>query len=598
MSKGLILAYILVAIGYWMLVTRFTGELIAPEWLSSVYDSLGAHLTHLSAEVDQSAILWEGLQVNNKTYAYFGPFPAFIRIGLNAVFPEFSGKWSRVSCLLAAVLSVIAFGTMVFRVTAANERLSAKEREALRIALTLGFAFGTPLTYLISCARIYHEAILWGLCGAMWCVVALASLVISGEPARRSLGIFSSAAFITILSRVTFGVPVILASCAFLFAGGGRPWTINRNTLGRFFLLWPIAAALLIAAWYNSARFGSHFKFFDYGGFYLKADAIGGDFNVSRIPDTLWHYMGISARYFSSSAPFVRVATANYVRPELFMPDWREQTIPLVVASPWLIVCSVLSLATFGGLQRRGVFLIALFCFLLQTALILSFYFVTQRFAAEFLPLLSFLLVPWLWRTHGKKFLISILGVLVLWSMYATIASTLDWNMAHNGDTDLSYKRVLSGLFSQKVRLTDFSGEVVYLSDLAPTHETTSFVAVARDKNAKGEPLEVRGEPYPKGLGTHAYTKVAYAVPKGRSTFAAIVGPSLSEMNCEKMSYRMRVSDEKGGILLETEPFSSRTTPVPVEIKLGDASVIVLEVDPLQDGIDCDHANWVMAQFR
>lgn len=599
MSRVSVGVYLLIVSLYWMLVTRFTGELIATEWLGSVYDSLGEHLLHLNAEVDQDAIRWERLTVNNKTYAYFGPFPAFVRIILNAMMPQFRGQWSRVSCLLAAALSVLAVSLMAKRVAAENKLLSRGRREVLCALLTLGFAFGTPIAYLISCARIYHEGILWGLCGAMWCVCAVALLLLPSARTSRTLFLFSTGVFVALLSRITFGVPVVLASPAVLLLTGGASWWKNRGSLVRRSILCaPTVAALAIGAWYNYARFGSPFTFFDYSGFYLRADSIGGEFNMSRLPDSLSHYFGFNLKYFSWSPPFIRMVTSEYLRPELFVRGWREQTIPYTIASSWLVLLAILGLSVSPRVREKKLFFSFQASLAVQVGLIVSFYFITERYATEFIPFLIFLLLPWLSQTHGSWRFITVIGLMVVWSSYATVASVLDWNMVHNGDTDLRYKRLLASVLLPRVRLSDYSGEVVYLSDVTPIQESTSFAPVARDRNVKGEPLEVGGEQYPKGLGMHAHSRVTYAVPAGKSAFAAIVAPSLSELRCEKMSYRVRVSDTSGQVLLESGIFRSRTPPVPVEIELGGASAVVLEVDPLEDGIDCDHANWVMAQFR
>jgi hypothetical protein len=193
MARTLLLTYPLVAVVYSTLVTSLTGEFIGPEWLSSVYDSLGTHLIRLNAEVDPDAIQFEGLRVQNRVYAYFGPFPALLRIMLNAVWPEFYGQWSRLSCFTAAFLSVVAFGTMVSLVSAQNIRLSEGTRQFLCAVLVLGFAFGTPMTDLVSCA-----------------------------------------VFVTLLSRVTFGVAVIVASPLVLLLGGAGGFIHPLKAPGEF----------------------------------------------------------------------------------------------------------------------------------------------------------------------------------------------------------------------------------------------------------------------------------------------------------------------------------------------------------------------------
>ena len=602
MARTLLLTYLLVAIAYSTLVTSMTGEFIGPEWLSSVYDSLGSHLLRLNAEVDPDAIQWEGLRVKNKVYAYFGPFPAFLRIILNAVWPDFYGQWSRLTCLIAALLSVVAFGTMARIVLAHNVRLSEGMRRFLCAALVLGFAFGTPLTYLVSCARIYHEGILWGLCGSLWCVCIVAAMLVAPPSNNRLLFLFSCAVFVTLLSRITFGVWVIIAAPLVLLRGGAggliHPFKAPAELLKRTLAYLPLYAALGIGAWYNYARFGSVVKFFDYNGFYLKATDIGGEFNLLRISDTLRNYMRLSSEYFMSSPPFAQMTAAQYGRSELFLQGWREETIPYPVASTWLLVVAFMGLWRIHRLRNRALFIGYGICLALQSGMILSFYFVTQRYSSELLPFLCFLCIPWLSSTYAPRLLVVPLSILIAFSSSVTVAATLDWNMVHNGDASLSYKRRLRALFIPHPTLPSFNGTITYLSDLQPLSETASFTPMRRDRNVEGQEFTVGHLTYPKGLGVHAHSRLVYAVPSSAATFAALLSLSGSEIKCAKMSYRMRVLGPTGNVLFESPPFSSRTPAFPLELDVRGLSTLTLEVTPLEDGIDCDHANWILAQFR
>jgi hypothetical protein len=60
----------------------------------------------------------------------------------------------------------------------------------------------------------------------------------------------------------------------------------------------------------------------------------------------------------------------------------------------------------------------------------------------------------------------------------------------------------------------------------------------------------------------------------------------------------MRVLGEGEKVLFESETFHNRSLPVPLDVDVNGISTLTLEVVPLEDGIDCDHANWTMAQFR
>jgi len=362
--------------------------------------------------------------------------------------------------------------------------------------------------------------------------------------------------------------------------------------------LTPVYAALAIGGWYNYARFGSPLKFFNYQGFYLKAQDIGGEFNWLRMFDTLNNYMGLSLEHFISQAPFVKMVTVSYARPDLFVQGWREETIPYSLASPWLVFMAGLGLWYVRRLDRRALFAGYAVCLFIQALLILSFYFVTQRYSAELLPLLCFLSVPWLLRTRGSGVAIGVLGTLVVYSSYVTVAATLDWNMAYNGDSSPAYKRLLRSWFISSPVLSSFKGRVVYLSDLKPVSETASFAPMRRDRNIDGEKFDVAGRVFPKGLGVHAHSRVTYAVPPSAIMFSAILGASGSEMGCARMSHRMKVSGEGEKVLFESATLYNRSRPVSLDVDVSGVSTLTLEVVPLEDGIDCDHANWIMAQFR
>ncbi len=599
---ALIATCLAIAAGYLLLVTQCTGRLIGPEWLSSSFDSLGEHLLRGEADVDPNSIKWEALKIGGKSYAYFGLFPALLRIALNALHPGWRGEWARVSCLSAALLAVAAFSSLLRLALAQNRELSAKQRQRIWLLLTVGFAFGTPLLYLVSSARIYHEAIVWGLCGSMWGLYALARAAWCPERRVSAILLFSCALFVTWLSRVTFGLPLVLAAPALLFwcLPPGPLLATNklRSLAIRCLAMSPAAAALALGAWYNYARFGSVWTFCDYNAFYLKPAEIGGELNLSRIPSALLNYLGFFANTFSSTPPWVNMSRVEYLKPGLFTQGWREETLSLTTASPWLLGGAMLGL--YSVLRRRVSGLLMLYSALLalQAGIVTSFFFVTQRYASELLPLLVLLLAISLTNLKLSKGALAALAALVLWSSFATVAATLHWNMAINGDASKEYKRFLRGLFLPSISLPNRSGRVVYLNDLPAVRETSTFTPSLRNTSALKAPLDAAGESYPYGIGMHAHSTIAFAVPLGMTRLTAILATSPSMMNCDKMSFRFRVRDERGVVLFESEVIRGKTPAILMDIPLGSTTEVTLQADGLSDGFDCDHANWIMANFN
>src|SRR5258708_2341032 len=81
----------------WFYTTTGGRQVFVKEVLGGAYDSQAEHFLQSNVDVDAAAIGHEAMIVDGKVRMYFGPFPAFLRIPLNFVYPTGHGKWSRVS---------------------------------------------------------------------------------------------------------------------------------------------------------------------------------------------------------------------------------------------------------------------------------------------------------------------------------------------------------------------------------------------------------------------------------------------------------------------------------------------------------------------
>ena len=86
-----------VVVVHFQLITRGSGQLFDFELLGAAFDALATALLRGSTEVDSHAIRWEGMKIEGRTYMYFGPWPALLRIALAWLEPILSGPWSRLS---------------------------------------------------------------------------------------------------------------------------------------------------------------------------------------------------------------------------------------------------------------------------------------------------------------------------------------------------------------------------------------------------------------------------------------------------------------------------------------------------------------------
>ncbi len=580
-------------------MTHGTGHLLAGDWLSSSYDSLAESLLRGESSVKEQAILFERFSRDGQSFMYFGPWPALLRIVLNATFPQFYGNWARVSCLLAAILTVIPFTLAVSRALLANAGLTDRQRTRMALFCTVGFAFGSPVVYLVISSRIYHEAILWGLCGSVWGLYSLTLMTLEPRRPIAALWIFSAALAVAFTSRVTFGIPMCLAA-PFMFLWGiqaqGQSWpAVQKFLRPRLLPLLPALAGIALQLWYNYDRFHSPWVFFDRSIYLPQMRHAGGYFNIQGIPSTAWNYFGFSWEYFPGHTPFVWLASPTIFAPDFFVPDFREQCISLSFASSWLFFPA---LWAFSKRPARPLLLYGL-CLAVQAVLILSFHFVTERYIAELLPLFALGLIVALqslpWRTGARR----IFAGAVAFSCVVMVSCSLEWNFVYNLKAEPAYR----AWFSQLV--WHDSGELrhitkrIPLRDLAPSKSYYSTLSLLGNRGY--EKLLRAQSSAPPDAHSHITmrpgTVLTYDVPPGSSLFTAVVDTSIATTHCDRASIRFFVRDESGVTLAETETFRSRRHPELLLAPLHSAKSIDIMVSDGGDGPECDQGVWYAPAF-
>src|SRR5260370_24241620 len=97
----------------WIIATTGGRQVFVKEVLGEAYDSQAYHFLRGDVGVDVGAISSEAMIVNGQVRMYFGPFPAFLRIPLDFVYPPGRGGWSRVSGFFRRMSSLFAFAGLV-----------------------------------------------------------------------------------------------------------------------------------------------------------------------------------------------------------------------------------------------------------------------------------------------------------------------------------------------------------------------------------------------------------------------------------------------------------------------------------------------------
>jgi hypothetical protein len=130
----------------------------------------------------------------------------------------------------------------------------------------------------------------------------------------------------------------------------------------------------------------------------------------------------------------------------------------------------------------------------------------------------------------------------------------------------------------------------VYLSDLQPSSASQDWGQLGVNRSVDGKQLAVGSFRFPKGLGTHANSRVCYALHGEYRTFAAEVGVDNESARAGgKVAFQVKGD---GRMLYDGPPLSGLRNPVAVRVDVNGVQELCLLVLDGGDGIANDHADW------
>jgi len=438
------------ALGVLLWLFTMTGgrQVFIEEVLGKAYDSQADHFLRGDVGVDGDAIKHEVMVVKGKSYMYFGPFPAFLRIPLNYIYPGGRGHWSRISGFCAGMIALAAFAGLV-RMALRGSQLSSRWQDWLGRASLVGFALGSPLLLLLGNLSIYDEAIIWGLAWSLAALYfALRSREAEGSALTRSLIAFSCCAGGALLSRATFGVPFLLIAPVLVFR------LFRRNPVRNLAALFlPLGAALTFYLFLTYARFG------DFSGMPMRYNANPtqrqfatkyGLFRLERIPYSAADYLVLRWPKTQHDAPYLKASRLPYNHPTLYVMPFTETYSSLLWSSAWIILGAVIGMAMLlrpgGSAVMDRTIAVILF---LQVLLILSFMGLAQRYTAEFYPFLVFVFLFFLRQGNAAFRLRYLFIALVVVSLVINSLTTVSWLVETDLNVPVETKAVWKGFLSR-----------------------------------------------------------------------------------------------------------------------------------------------------
>ncbi|MGC9960380.1 MAG: hypothetical protein ABSE47_00590 [Acidimicrobiales bacterium] len=194
----------------WML-TGGTWDFLQTGLFTNFYDAQARSLLAGHWNVSPSVLSIEGIVEHGKTYMYFGPVPAILRMPVLLVTHRFDGRLTQPSMLLAYVLALLFTARLAWRireVVAGDEDVSRIEAFLVGLAVA-AIGLGSNLFFLASDPTIYHEAELWGAALAIGAFSFLVDFLV--RPSLRSCVLAGVFATLSILSRASVGAGPVAA---------------------------------------------------------------------------------------------------------------------------------------------------------------------------------------------------------------------------------------------------------------------------------------------------------------------------------------------------------------------------------------------------
>ena len=271
----IVVLFLLAAASTYLLMVAGRGwdGLSRPSTMGFTFNSMALNLLEGRFDVDPGTILYDGFMRDGRTYAYFGIFPALLRLPLvpflDLATVSVEG-WSR---LLAAIAA--AAGLCAAVLALARCMPDCQARSTLQAILVVAVLFSGPGVMLAVRSDVYTETILWAWTFCAWFLALLVPVLRAGStPGAARLCGLAAVAGCCLLTRAStgFGLLFALAGVMLVLLTGRTAGPFAARARQGFaaalrpeFLL-PVAVVLVaggLAALVNYGRWDNPFSFGD-----------------------------------------------------------------------------------------------------------------------------------------------------------------------------------------------------------------------------------------------------------------------------------------------------------------------------------------------
>jgi hypothetical protein len=511
------------AVCFTWLLTGGTFQLFQRNLYANFYDVQARALFHGHWDMSAGTLTVEGIREGARTYMYYGPVPALLRMPVLLLTHRFDGRLTVCSMLLAFLVAMLFIAHLGWRIRALVTSAAVSRAEAGVTAVVLFVAgVGSAFFFLGSDALIYHEAELWGAALALGALDFLVGWIVSPAPGTLvASGLFATLSILTRgsvgagpvaalgLAGLAYGVAAILGRRRSRTPSGGDRLLMGlglraADRPGRWAVMLLAAAAVpvLLYVAINEIKFGTLvslplekqvFTAVNHNRQVTLADNGGSLFGLKFIPTALLQYLRPDALRFTRLFPFAAFPPRATVIGGVHY-DTLDFSSSLTTSMPAMVVLGVLGLfAVFG--RRRGERLAALRLPVVGAAVgtigVLTIAYVAERYLADVMPLLvlcalagfHLLRARWAsWRPAWRRVAASALAALALFGILVNVTLAVVYQRQLRPSVPVVMRAGFVDL-QQRIDADLFGGdrpEVTQRSVLGPPEAPGALVIVGR----------------------------------------------------------------------------------------------------------------------
>jgi hypothetical protein len=392
----------------WYLFLLGNGHLtvFAPEQMDRLFGDMARHLSRGEFTVDLDALGSESFTRDGKTYAYFGIFPAVLRLILSPFIDTFGGGLARLSCWVAMVLYVaILLATLAM----VHRSVPAQSRSGPLLAIMIAaIGLSGPEIYLLGSAWVFHEPLFWSaVAGAGFNFVLLRSVLAGRRPGTGDLAALAVLAGIALNTRASVGAGLCVAIGLLLiwsaWMDAGASGVRSAGTFAAACFRWRIVAPVLLLGFFvvvvcvvNFERWGNPLKFADFR-YYDFARRQPWRMNVivnqgELSPSRIW----VSALYYATGIPYLlknTVTVGSYLKAHfdgLEAPPMSGLIVnPLIVILAGFGLHRLLHRPRLLSADATAILSLALFGHFVAVVLVCSAMYLAMRYRLDFAPFMT-----------------------------------------------------------------------------------------------------------------------------------------------------------------------------------------------------------------